>query len=68
MKDHTEIFENVIAANREYIASLNGGTAEAQTEALAKSNKMFNAIIAANLCTEYKDYCDVKTAKTGSIF
>lgn len=69
MENHVELFENVLTANREYVALLDcDSSAEDQNKALAKCLDAFRLVIAANLCTEYKDYCDAKVAKTGSVF
>lgn len=66
---NTELFETTLTANREYVNLVDfGGSAEQQDKALAKCAKWFGVIITKNLCTEYRDYCDAKIAKTGRAF
>lgn len=66
---NTELFEATLSANREYVNLVDfGGSAEQQNKAFAKFAKMFGVIITKNLCTEYRDYCDAKTAKGGRVF
>ena len=59
------IFETILKTNAEYVESVNSGAgAEMQDNLLAQCRILFKTMILdAGLATEYREYCDMKSAK-----
>lgn len=60
-----ELFENVLKANREYVALVNADSPD-QIPALVVCRKFMEKVISRDLCTEYREYCESLDPKGGA--